>query len=146
MKQSHFEPISERVINSMVELARCSKRHRILVAGSQSHQMMIRLHQCGYYRIDTTTNCGLPRSQYDVALVDWRGRSMKALETTLDWLVNFLSPAGVLVLWIECREAGRALSSILERYGFRAEAGTRGAEGVEISACRRESPATAEAA
>ena len=53
---------------------------------------MFELHRRGYIRVATTANCGLPAGQYDVALVDWRQRSIKALETTLDWLVDFLSP------------------------------------------------------
>ena len=90
MIQSHLTPSSERIIEPMIGLARCSKRHRIIVAGSRRSELMFELHRRGYSRVATTTTCGLPDGQYDVALVDWRQHSINALETTLDWLVHFL--------------------------------------------------------
>lgn len=45
-------------------------------------------------------NCGLPVGQYDVAPVDWRRRTFKTLEVALNWLADFLGPAGVLVVWV----------------------------------------------
>src|SRR5262249_50005403 len=58
----------------------------------------------GYVRVATTANCGLPAEQYDVALVDWRGRSIKALDATLDWFLDFLTPARGLVVWLDPQE------------------------------------------
>ena len=128
----------ERIIETMIELGRCSKLHRIIVAGSQSAHQMFELHRRGYNRVSTTATCGLPRGQYDVALVEWQLHSIKALETTLDWLVHFLAPASALVIWIESRELTdhRKLGSILERLGFRVEAGNRCEHGLAISARR----------
>ena len=91
MIQTRLIPAGERIIEPMLALARCSKLQRIVVAGSKSGELMFELHRRGYVRVATTANCGLPAGQYDVALVDWRQRSIKALETTLDWLVDFLS-------------------------------------------------------
>ena len=70
--------------------------------------------------------CGLPDGRYDAALVDWQERSIKALATTLDWLVHFLAPSAVAVIRVGSREGGssRKLASMLERLGFRVEAGT----------------------
>jgi hypothetical protein len=82
----------------MIDLARCSKLERIIVAGVNSAALMFELHRRGYVRVATTANCGLPAGQYDVALVDWRRRSIKALDPTLDWPVDFLTPAGVLAM------------------------------------------------
>ena len=39
----------------MVELARCSRQHRIIIAGSRSPTLMIGLHQRGYYRDQADT-------------------------------------------------------------------------------------------
>ena len=50
---------------------------------------MFELHRYGYVRASGTANCGHPAGQYDVALVDWRQRTFKALERTLDWLMDF---------------------------------------------------------
>jgi hypothetical protein len=82
---------------------------------------------------------GNPAGQYDVALVDWRRRTFNALETTLDWLVDFLSPAGVVV-WVDPLKlaARQDLRSALERRGFVIEAGTVHHYGSAVSARRRE--------
>ena len=83
----------DRIVDPMIALAGCLTRQRILVAGSRSMEMMMELQRRGYLRAAATGNCGLPAGQYDVALVDWRRRPLRTLETTLDWLVNFLSPS-----------------------------------------------------
>jgi hypothetical protein len=131
-------PSSERIIEPMLALARCSKHHRIIVAGSQRSELMFELHRRGYGRVATTTTCGLPDGQYDVALVDWRQHSIKALETTLDWLVHFLTPSGVLVAWLDPqdRAGNRTLRAMLEEHGFVVEAGTVRDHGSAVAARR----------
>src|SRR5262245_1641050 len=133
-------PARERIVEPMLALARCSKLQRIIVAGSKSAELMFELHRRGHTRVTTTSNCGLPAGQYDVALVDWRERSIKALETTLDWLVDFLSPASVLVVWVDPQEptANRKLRSVLEKQGLLVEAGVIRKHGSAISARRHE--------
>jgi len=140
MIQSRLTPASERIIEPMIDLARCSKLKRIIVAGANSAALMFELHRRGYVRVATTANCGLPAGQYDVALVDWRQRSIKALDTTLDWLVDFLSPAGVLVVFVDPQEpaAHRKLRSALEKHGLIVEAGTVREHGSALSAQRSE--------
>lgn len=127
----------ERIIETMIELARCSNLHRIIVAGSKGPHQMFELHRRGYTRVATTATCGLPRGQYDVAFVE-QLQSIKALETTLDWLVHFLAPTSVLVIWIDTSESTdqRKLGSILERLGFQLEAGTRCEGGLAVAARR----------
>jgi hypothetical protein len=99
---------------------------------------MFDLHRRGYGRVATTTTCGLPDGQYDVALVDWRQHSIKALETTLDWLVHFLAPSGVLVAWLDPQEraGNRTLRAMLERHGLVVEAGTVRDHGSAVAARR----------
>jgi hypothetical protein len=99
--------IGERIIDPMIALAGCSTEHRIVVAGSKSIELMLQLHHRGYLRAAATANCGRPAGQYDVALVDWRRRTLRSLETTLDWLVNFLKPDGVLVVWVDAQKPAR---------------------------------------
>jgi hypothetical protein len=62
----------------------------------------------------------------DVALIDWRRRSFNALETTLDWLVNFLKPGAVLVVWVDAQKpaANQGLRASLEKRGFVLKQGT----------------------
>ena len=60
MIQSRLTPSSEQIIEPMLGLARCSKHHRIIVAGSQSSELMFDLHRRGYVRDEQLTNRGLP--------------------------------------------------------------------------------------
>jgi hypothetical protein len=140
MRQSRLTSTSGRIVEPMIDLARCSKLGRIIVAGADSAALMFELHRRGYVRVATTANCGLPAGQYDVALVDWRGRSIKALDPTLDWLVDFLTPAGVLVVWIDPQEpaGNRKLRATLEKHGLAVEAGTVREHGSAVSAQRFE--------
>jgi hypothetical protein len=72
-------------------------------------------------------------------LVDWRRRTSKTLETALDWLVELLSPAGMLVVWVDPQKpaATQNLRLSLERRGFAIEAGTVHECGCAVSARRR---------
>ena len=75
-----------------------------------------------------------------MALIDWRLGSIASLERTLGWLVHFLAPAAVLVIWVDSseRSGNRKLGSMLERLGFTIEAGTRCGYGFAVSARRRD--------
>jgi len=138
MLQTRLIPAGERIVEPMLALARCSKLQRIVVAGSKSAALMFELHRRGHVQVATTSTCGLPAGQYDVALVDWRQRSIKALETTLDWLVDFLSPAGIVVVWVDPQEpaGNRKLYRTLEAHGLTVEAGTISEHGAAVSAHR----------
>ena len=140
MTSSRTTPAGDRIIEPMIALASCSKQHRIVVAGSKGVDLMLELQRRGYVRAAATANCGHPAGQYDVALVDWRRRTSKTLEVALDWLVGFLSPAGVLVVWVDPQKAAatEALRLSLERRGFVIEAGTVHECGCAVSARRRE--------
>ena len=140
MVPSRATPVGDRIIEPMIALAGCSKQHRIVIAGSKAVELMFELHDRGYVRAAATANCGHPDGQYDVALVDWRRRTFKALEAALDWLVEFLSPAGVLVVWVDPQKAAanETLRFSLERRGFVIEAGTVHECGCAVSARRHE--------
>jgi hypothetical protein len=116
----------DRIIEPMIALAGCSPQHRIVVAGSKSIEMMLDLQRRGYLRAAATANCGRPAGQYDVGLVDWRRRTFNALETTLDWLLNFLKPGAMLVVWVDAQKpvANQSLRASIEKRGFVIEQGT----------------------
>src|ERR1700690_4452958 len=120
MTVSRVPSAGDRIIEPMIALAGCSKRHRIVVAGSKGVELMLELHRRGYARAAATANCGHPAGQYDVALGDWRRPPFKTLEPVLDWLVDFLSPAGVLVVWVDPQKAAATstLRLSLEKRGF----------------------------
>jgi hypothetical protein len=138
----------ESSVEPLLELARCSRLHRFILAGPSSTELMVGLHSRGFTRVATTATCGLPQGQYDVGLVDWRAHSTKSLETTLYWLVHFLAPSAVLVILIDVpeRTAGQKLGSMLQRLGFLVEVGTRCAHGSAIAARRRDPAQSAIAA
>ena len=140
MTLSRTPPAGDRIIEPMIVLACCSKQDRIVVAGSKGVELMLELQRRGYARTAATANCGHPAGQYDVALVDWRRRTFKSLEVALDWLVDFLSPSGVLVVWVDPQKAtaNDALRLSLERRGFVIEGGTVHDCGCAVSARRRE--------
>ena len=140
MTSSRTTPAGDRIIEPMIALACCSKQHRIVVGGSKGVELMLGLQRRGYARAGATANCGHPAGQYDVALVDWRRRTFKTLEVALDWLVDFLSPSGVLVVWVDPQKtaANETLRLSLERRGFVIEGGTVHDCGCAVSARRRE--------
>ena len=148
MTPSRTNPAGDRIIDPMIALACCSKQHRIVVAGSKGVELMFELHRRGYVRAAATANCGHPAGQYDVALVDWRRRTFKTLESALDWLVDFLSPAGVLVVWVDAQKpsANQNIRLFLESRGFVIESGTVHECGCAVSARRREMNPVREAA
>ena len=110
----------DRIIDPMVALSGCSTRQRILIAGSKSMELMMELHRRGYLLAAAAGNCGRPSAQYDVALVDWRRRTLHALEPTMDWLMNFLSPRAVLVVWVDAQKpaANDSLRASVTKRGF----------------------------
>jgi hypothetical protein len=140
MTSSRTTPAGDRIIEPMIALACCSKQHRIVVAGAKGVELMLELQRRGYARAAATANCGHPAGQYDIALVDWRRRTFKTLEVALDRLLEFLSPTGVLVVWVDPQKtaATEALRLSLERRGFVIEAGTVHDCGCAVSARRRE--------
>ena len=66
---------------------------------------------------------------------------MGNLEPTLDWLMNFLSPSGVLVIWADAQkpDARKTVRSALESHGFAIEDRTIRDDGAAFSA-RRHAP------
>jgi hypothetical protein len=129
-----------RILEPMIALAQCSKLHRIIVAGEKSIELMFELERWGYAHAASTANCGRPAEQYEVMLIDWRRRTFRSLETTLDWLVDFLHPDGIVVVWTDRQkaQARECVSAALEERGLNIKATTVRADGWLISARRRE--------
>jgi hypothetical protein len=148
MIRSRLAPAGEHIIEPMLALAGCSLLQPIIVTGSNGIELAFELNRRGYVRAMSSADCGRPVGQYDVALVDWRQRTLRALETTLDWLLDFLSPAGVLVVWLDSyRPAVREeLCYALERRGLVVKAATIQEYGCALSARRREMPPLSKAA
>jgi hypothetical protein len=140
MNQSPSSAASERIVEMMVELARCSKLHRIIVAGSKSLSHMFELRSRGYNRVVTAMCYSLRRNDYDVGFLDWRLQQIKEIGAKLSWLVPLLAPTSVLVVRLDASERAehRKLGSILAKLGFRVEAGTLCEHGIVIAARRQD--------
>jgi hypothetical protein len=138
MNQPRLNAYDEQIVGPMIALARSSIRDRIVVAGTNSAELMFELHRRGYVQVATTANCHFANGQCDVALVDWRQKSIEGLQTTLDWLMDFLNPAGVMVIWVDPMQPSkdREIRSALERRGLIVEVGSAGEDGTAISARR----------
>jgi hypothetical protein len=135
MNQPHLSP-SERILEPMIALARCSKSQRVIVAGSKSFELMFELERRGYDHVATAANCGRAAGQYEVALIDLRHRTVKSLEPTLNWLAYFLHPTGILVIWGDPQKlaARECVSAVLENHGFKIEDRTIRDDGFALSA------------
>jgi hypothetical protein len=140
MTRSRPVPTGDRILEPMIALACCSKQQRIVVAGSKSIELTSELNRRGFMHVASTANCGRAAGQYDVALVDWRRRTFHALETTLDWLVDFLTPSGPLVVWIDPQkqDVRQDLYAGLEGRGFLIEDKAVHEFGAAVSARRQQ--------
>jgi hypothetical protein len=145
---SGIMPSNERIVTAMIELARITKSHRMVLAGSDSSAVLLELQRRSYLRVTTAKLCGVACGQFDAAFVAWRESSTTTLETTLAGVVKYLSAGGVLVAWTEAceRVPDKALRLALRKCGFRIEAGTACESGMGISARRIESNRVALAA
>jgi hypothetical protein len=110
----------DRIVDPMIALAGCSTRQRIVVVGSKSMELMLELQRRGHMLAAAAGNCGRPTGQYDVAFVDWRRRTLRSLEPTMDWLMNFLTPRAVLVVWVDAQKpaANVSLRASVAKRGF----------------------------
>lgn len=148
MTTVRIAPAGDRIIEPMIALARCQAHHRIVVAGDRSVEQMLELQRRGYAHTASTANCGHPSAQYDVALVDWRRRTFKAFEATFGWMVGFLRPGGMLVVWVDPHKpaAIECVRAAIEKRGFIIEGGTVHDCGCAVSARRREASPLRQAA
>jgi hypothetical protein len=126
----------ENVTQTLIGLARLSESRRILLAGSSSNELYGDLYRHGCTHVSTVANCGRPRNQFDALLVAWRRESLEALEKYLGWYLRYLSPHGVLAVWVERDESSvhRRLRSMLDRLGLRIEAGASCPDGLAFAA------------
>jgi hypothetical protein len=148
MTASHLPLRDHRVVEPMIALARCTPLHRIIVAGAKSIELVFELQRRGFARAASTANCGRPAGQYDAALIDWRRRTFRDLQQMLDWVVDFIAPAGVLVVWVDPQKpvAMEALRTALMRRGLFVESATVRVDGYAVSARRSETRPISKAA
>jgi hypothetical protein len=128
----------ERIVDTMIELARAAKAHRIIVAGSDAFDAYLALLQRGFARAATTTTARIPCGQFDVALIAGR-HTVQALENLLVQIVCFLNARATVAIWVDAdQQRGRRIQALLERLGFRVEAGTSCESGFVLAAQRSE--------
>jgi hypothetical protein len=140
-------PSGERIVDTMVQLALAAKSHRVIVAGSSALDIYLDLQRRGFSRVATIATCRIPCGQHDVALVAGQ-HSNQGLEALLTRIVSFLNTQATIAVWVgtDEQQRGKKLQLLLERLGFRIEAGARCESGFVLSARRRNSNHIAKAA
>jgi len=58
-------PSDERIVDAMVQLARATKPHRMIIAGNNGDGIFLELHRRGYAKI-TTKGSRAPCGQHDL--------------------------------------------------------------------------------
>lgn len=136
-----------QAVDVMVQLTHAAVSHRVMVAGPKTFDLYLDLVERGFRRVATTTTCRIPCGQHDLAFIAGH-HSVQALEPALARLVPFLSARAIIAVRIEAHEnrLGGKVQLLLERLGFRIEAGSRCEHGFVLSARRREWVDVAQAA
>ncbi len=136
MNSMAHEITGDRIISPMIDLSACAKTDRILIVGSKALEFMLDMQRRGFERTAASANCGRAAGQYDVAMVDWRRRTISSLDPTLKWLLGYLRPAGKLVVWVDAQKeiVNENMRAMLERRGFAVESGTNHDCGRGVSA------------
>jgi hypothetical protein len=132
-------PSDERILDTMIGLAHAARSHRVIVAGSSSYDVYLGLLERGFSRVATTATCRIPCGQREVALIAGR-HSMQAFEALLVRIVSFLNARATMAIWVDfgVHQHGQRLQLLLERLGFRVEAGAKCGHGFVLSARRHE--------
>jgi hypothetical protein len=138
MDQPHSVSDREQVVDTMIDLTRLSNLHRAIVAGQDSLELYLALRRRGFLRVATTATCRIPKRQHAVGLITGQN-SLNAIEAALAQIAQFLSPSAAIAVLIDSRESGLSLKirNLLERMGFRIEAGVRCQQGLVLSAYRQ---------
>jgi hypothetical protein len=133
-------PTNKSILEQVISLAHFGKQERILIAGEKSIELMFDLERQGYSHVASVANCGHPAKQHHVALVDWRRRTFRSLEATLNWLLDFLCYEGLLIVLTDPQKANACanINLALEKRGFVIEKTVVEAGGYAVSARRRE--------
>jgi len=147
MIKPYFIPSNERIMETMIELTGLSKSHRVIVAGSNAFDIYLGLYDRGFSRVTTTATCRIPCGQHDVALIAGE-HSIQALEAQLVGIMPFLNILATTAVWSGSNEhqCSMKLQLLLERFGFRIEAGAKCENGFVLSAQRSQSSHIANAA
>lgn len=134
----HSTSNPEQVVDTMIDLTRLSNLHRAIVAGRDSLELYLALRRRGFVRVTTTATCRIPKRQHAVGLITGQ-HSLSAIEAALAKISPFLSPSAAVAVLIDSHESGFCLKirTLLERMGFRIEAGVRCQQGLVLSAYRQ---------
>jgi acetolactate synthase regulatory subunit len=137
----------ERVVDTMIDLARVARSHRIIAVGADGLRIHRVLYRRGFARCATASTCGTSRGQYLAAFIAG-DRSYPELEASLVRVSPFLNATATIVVSIESEENGLSfrVHAKLEQLGFRIEAGVRCQQALLLSAYRCNFAAIAKAA
>src|SRR5665213_1687844 len=137
MNETDSTTAQEQLIDTMIDLARLSQSHRIIIAGRDSLGIHRALHCRGFVHASTTAACRTSRGQHSAGLIVG-DRSFQDLETSLVCTSQLLNATAAIVVSIESPERGLRLRvrTKQEQLVFRIEAGVRCQQGFLLSAYR----------
>ena len=139
MSQHPLISPQEEIVNTMIDLARLSRSHRIVIAGNDSTELYLALKRRGFVYPVLASSCRIPCGQHSAGLIAG-GHSFEAIEAAVVRIARLLDATANIAVSIEPHASGLGakVRDKLQQLGFRIEAGARCREGFVLAAHRQD--------
>jgi hypothetical protein len=129
----------EEIVSTMIDLARLSRLHRIVIAGNDSTEFYLALKRRGFAYPVLASSCRIPCGQHSAGLIAG-GDSFETIEAAVVRIARFLDTTANIAVSIEphTNGLGAKVRDKLQQLGFRIEAGARCREGFVLAAHRQD--------
>jgi hypothetical protein len=139
MSQQPLITPQDEIVNTMIDLARLSRSHRIVIGGNDSTELYLALKRRGFAYPVLASACRTPCGQHSAGLIAG-DRSFEAIETAVVQIARFLDATANIAVSIgpQASGLGAKVRTKLQQLGFRIEAGARCREGFVLAAHRQD--------
>jgi hypothetical protein len=139
MSQPPLLSPQDEIVNTMIDLARLSRSHRIVIAGNDSTGLYLALKRRGFDYPVLASSCRIPCGQHSAGLIAG-GRSFEAIEAAVVQVSRYLDATASIAVSIgpQAIGLGARVRTKLQQLGFRIEAGARCREGFVLAAHRQD--------
>jgi hypothetical protein len=129
----------EEIVNTMIDLARLSRSHRIAIAGNDSMELYLALKRRGFVYPVLASSCRIARGQHSAGLIAG-DHSFEAIEATVVGIARLLDATASIAVSIDPHASGLGakVRDKLQQLGFRIEAGARCREAFVLAAHRQD--------
>jgi hypothetical protein len=129
----------EEIVNTMIDLARLSRSHRIVIAGNDSTGLYLALKRKGFIYPVLASSCRIACGQHSAGLIAG-GDSFEAIEAAVFGIARLLDATASIAVSIEPHASGLGakVRDKLQQFGFRIEAGARCREAFVLAAHRQD--------